>query len=125
MNTTRDGRRSWLLPLLALMRPAPGQFLGDERLHSLEVYLVAYRQARADLSIERMSPDDERVLADFGSWLASRDTELTDVSWPIYVQRVDGGPKNVRTFFRLFEEFLAASGRSLEQVEPWHLVGFE
>ena len=116
-----DPNTSWLLPFLALLRKRPPMFLyGEERVESLSIYLAAYRQARGDLGFKRMTSEDAELLENFTTWLRSKLNHRGNAGWTALVLMVDSGPRNVRTFFRLLEEFLATTGRSLETIEPSH-----
>lgn len=94
-------------------------FLRDERVESLEVYLAAYAQARADLGFKGMTDEDLQLVQNFNLWLANKLNWHANVSWLSFVRRADSGPRNVHTFFRLLEEFLAKNGTSLDEIEPW------
>ena len=114
-----DRRKSWLLPILAFVRKAPPMVISDERVESLDAFIRAYGLARMDLGVARMSAEDAELVAAFNSWLGRRMNWAQNDKWPAYVRHADSGPKNVYTFFALLEEFLATTGRSLDDVKPW------
>lgn len=118
----------WLLPFLAKVRTRPGMFLGDERLVTLAAFLAGYEQGRADVGVPGMHDDDAALLNEFDTWLAEQ-TEHHGTQgalrWPQLVEKIDSGSKNVGTFFRLLDEFLESSGRSLVNVPEWAPIGWQ
>ena len=118
----------WLLPLLARVRTRPGMFLGDERVETLATFLAGYEQGRADVGGVGMHDDDALLLNEFDAWLAERTERHGSqgaLRWPQLVGRLDEGPKNVRTFFDLLEEFLESAGRSLNSASAWSPSGWQ
>ena len=79
--------------------------LGDERVRSLSVYLAGYVQARIDLGA--MSVDGHTpTLRTFYRFLAAKFQVRDNIGWEGVIEQQDGSDRNVRTFFRLFDEFL-------------------
>jgi len=112
----------WLLPMLASMRVRPGMYLGDERIESLSLYLSAYQTAREDAGLVGMHPDDQAMLKSFELRLAEGMPEggtVEGIPWNVLVIMRDSGPRNIRTFFGLFEGHLQVLGQSLDNVPPW------
>lgn len=104
----------WLLRLLAVVRTRPGMWVpGPETAANLQTYLIAYRQARADLGMPEYGRGEEDLLERFEKWVGEHLKSSKTMGWASYVQEADSSPKNVHTFFRLFEEFLAEIGMSL------------
>lgn len=118
----------WLLPILATIRIRPGSFLGDQRVETLSMFLIAYAMGRCDVSSVGMASEDKTVLAAFEGWLVGRTKEHGEqgtAGWPSLVKRIDDSETSVRTFFALFEEFLQGRGESLDNVQQWTSVGWQ
>ena len=112
----------WLLPILAMIRRLPGNFLGDERVDSLDTFMAGYEQGRMDAGATGMTEQDAALLDGFNVWLAKRanyDLSAGSMRWRLLIKKLDGSERNVHTFFRLFEEFLAGAGKSLDDPQPW------
>lgn len=112
----------WLLPVLACIRQRPGMYLGDERVETLAAYLSAYELGRVDVGGSGLDAKDARLLQEFEGWICAQTPEFGaqgTAGWSLLVRRVDSSAQNVRTFFTLFEQFLATRGESLNNVTPW------
>lgn len=108
--------------MLASMRVRPGMYLGDERMESLSLFLGAYEQGREDAGLVGMHADDHALLRTFEAQLAEGMTDgggVEGIPWNALVKMRDPGPKNVHTFFRLFEAHLQLLGQSLDAVPRW------
>lgn len=86
---------------------------GPETVRNLETYLLGYRQARADLGAPEFGSVDGDLLEEFTGWLKQKLASKKDLGWPGYIEEIDPGPTNVKTFFRLLGEHLAERGLSL------------
>ena len=106
----------WLMPLLRTIAGRPGMFLGSEDVRALDVYLLGYQQARHDLGVPDLLSDERVLWEHFNSWLVSRTGGSASLRWPTLVERIDPSSRNLRTFFRLLEEFLATRGQSLSDI---------
>jgi hypothetical protein len=104
---------SWLLPFLKRIHVRPGMYLGDERVRTLATYIQGYTQAREDLGVPEFGDGEGLVLREFEKWLSAKRNDTRDVAWPSLIEAVDGTERNVQTFFRLFDEFLAGREDSL------------
>jgi hypothetical protein len=112
----------WLLRFLAVVKTRPGMWVpGPETVSNLQTYLCGYRQARGDLGLPAHGEGEEELLDAFGQWMARRLKTQKQLGWAEYVQEVDSGPRNIITFFELFEEFLSSVGKQLPapQVAGW------
>ncbi len=124
-------------PFLSTIRGRPGQFLGDEDVNTLATYMSGYVQAREDLGVPPYGEEESALLSEFDDWLVDH-LELNKVSaspgygWPKYIKDLDASTKSVRTFFRLFEQFLVAKGKSFLRPDdsmskwpahPWPIGG--
>lgn len=99
-------------------------FLGDERVQSLALFIVAYEFGRLDGGAPGMHDDDMKLLRDFADSLSAEAGLMTSTNgWENMIRIIDPGPKSVRTFFVRFEQYLQTLGRSLETVEHWFPPG--
>lgn len=110
---TYGHRDSWLLPLLSAVKVRPGAYMGDEKVATLATYLRGYVQAREDIGALAYGDAEKEVLSDFGSWLARRIGSKGRAPWYAHIREVDDSDRSIRTFFALFEAFLAESGLKL------------
>ncbi len=114
---TYEYHDSWLIPFLSTIRRRPSQFLGDEAVRTLATYMSGYVQAREDLGAPPYGDGEGNLLSEFDDWLCDRFkrpriSASSGYAWPRYVEEADKSDRNVRTFFKLFDEFLAETGRS-------------
>lgn len=89
--------------------------------------MSGFEHAREAAGLVGMAPEDIATLAGFDAWLAARanyDLSHGSWRWPSLVKQFDSTEKSAVTFFRLFEEFLQSTGRSLSDVKPWEPSGF-
>lgn len=131
--STYEHHESWLVPFLSVVRTRPGMYLGDERVRTLDTYLRGYVQAREDLGVPAYGHDESNLMQDFEEWLSKRLKSNAVCPWSARVEEEDNSDRNVYTFFRLFEEFLAERGRSLLEFKaarsrwpahPWPIKGW-
>lgn len=100
----------WLVPFLSLIRRRPGMYLGDENVRTLDCFIRGYVQARLDLGLRGFGPEEEFLLDEFGDWLRKRNNSEDQRLWPTLVEKADPSRDNVKTFLRLFDEFLSDRG---------------
>jgi len=105
---TSDQNREWPLAVLRRLRSSPAHFLGRNDVRTLEVYLAGYEQARRDLG----ASCGWAIFDEFYAWLSVTLANTTTLGWVGLVELEDSSEDNVRTFFRRFDEFLAATARS-------------
>ena len=128
-----ESSEPWLLRLLAVVRTRPGMWIpGPETVENLETYLIGYRQARGDLGLPPYGEGEEDLLDRFERWLKRRLKTEKELGWSMYVTEIDDGPKNVVTFFRLFDEFLEENDLGLPAPEDagwpadtWGIHGYD
>lgn len=102
--------KPWLLPFLRQMSVRPGAYLGCERVQSLDLFLTAYMLARSDLGAPEYGTGEERLLGNFAAWLEQR-LDISDTrGWWGLIERYDPSDTNIRTFIKLFDEFLRTNG---------------
>jgi len=107
----KETTEKWLSVLLAQIRPWPGAYLGNLNVRSLELYINAYSHARADLGLPRFSERDAHGLLEaFTGSLKKRLANTSNVGWADLIERLDPSDRNVLTFFREFDVFLADTG---------------
>src|SRR5262245_31109423 len=85
MSNARSDAGSWLLQSLAIVRLAPGSFLGDEEVRTLCAFIHGYEAAREDMGLAGMSREDRALLDGFTAWLKVRFGETT-MGWDWIVQ---------------------------------------
>src|SRR5688572_8097550 len=109
----------WLVAFLKRVSTRPGMFLGDESVRTLATFIQGYSQARTDLGLPDFVDGESTLLTDFEKWLAAKLGDTRDVAWFTLVATEDPSERNVRTFFRLLEEFLSEHGKSLSSDATW------
>jgi hypothetical protein len=108
----------WLLPFLACIRKRPGMYLGREDVHTLDTFIFAYALSRRHSGL----PPGTTLLDEFRDWIRHA-TGNADTShdWCSCVAAVDPSPRNILTFFRYFDDFLAQRGLGMTEAhaERW------
>lgn len=90
-------------------------FLGSEKVEALSVYLLGYAQAREDLGTSSFVPGESALLLEFEQWLMTRFRIAAQLGWAECIAEIDPSDRNVRTFFKLFVEFLASHDMRLPE----------
>jgi hypothetical protein len=100
---------AWLRPFLDRCKVRPGAFLGSEDVRVLCAYIRGYSCAREDLGFAPFGEGEETLLAGFDRWLVAEKGGFPNMGWAFNVAQIDESETNVRTFFRLWEEFTAST----------------
>lgn len=102
----------WLLETLSFFRSLPRAFLGGQDVRLLGAFISGYSCSRIDLGIDTAPLNPHPLLVEFSAWLKSTDSSTVgSTDWLTMIERIDPSETNVNTFFKLFEEFLGATGR--------------
>jgi hypothetical protein len=104
----------WLVEFLRAMSRRPGAYLGSERVEALSLYLHAYTFARTDLGLPAFGVGEEDILPKFEIWLEGHSGMHSTLGWKGLIERIDSSDQNIRTFIRLFDQFLREEIRLAE-----------
>lgn len=95
----------WLLSVLRRLAVHPAAYLGSEEVFAVELFFMAYVHARTDLGLPEHGPEEDDILPGFVRFLERRTKQTDTRGWWGLIERIDGSDSNVRTFFRLFDEY--------------------
>ncbi len=108
---------AWVVDVLRSLYGHPGMWLGAEDVRALDNYLAGCERGRRDCGRD----EDSSILFELRRWMVSEghvppELDKTSMGWVGFVEKLDPSPKNIYTFFRLFDEFLVSLGQ--EPLQP-------
>jgi hypothetical protein len=117
MDEDTDQGSAWLLAYLAVVRPRPGMYIGNEDVRTLAMYVRGYCDGRLSVGFPAFPPDEASILHDFERWMRNRLQGGNNFDWPMLVGLVDDSSRNLQTFYALFDEFLQSAGIAWPRAE--------
>lgn len=103
----------WLVPFLSMIRARPGMYIGSESVDDLDKHIFGYTLARQELGFPAFGSGEENLLKEFEAWLRLAVPGRDAAGWAGLIGVLDPSRQSMRTFLRLFDQFLQLRGAGL------------